>query len=384
MGPWIQTARSLLGQGISKAGRFAGHYGGIAGRTAIDKGAHALGHLPFSTPSLGGLSIARPSVGGFLGGAFGSVLKGGGWGRASLLKGGLIAGAKFGGAGLLEEMAETPWGQEQSGFSRLLMHTGALGLRVSGVRSLARGAVGSGLSAAGRVQGDAQKYFRDQTRFGVVGQRISRGGFDEGLMPKPVWGTRVTGPSLYDRAMKPLGSVFTEGSLYNRAARLGGKGALFVGRLPFQVALGSPYALGMGVRAGVSGTTFMAGAGLRMAGFKRAGRAMMNSMPSLASLATPTVGGPKWYQAGLRGAGLINQQYHAPVIAGAFGLGAVGMLASKAAIHDRNIRTRRGATTVPIQSRHFGKGMRRSVWGAQPNFGPGLTLALHNNHSRVM
>lgn len=387
----IKAGAELLGSILRTGVRGAA---GGAGRAWVNAG--------FETASLGS----------FAWGATKSAVAGGGWSKSSMLKSGLIGGAKWGAGDVLGDLADTPWGQEQSGVARLVMHLGAFGFKASAVRNFAQGAVGSGLSAAGRMQGDAGRYFRASTKAPITGGQL------RGILQHP-YGTAgyhsarqqaMTGTSLYDRVVKQkLGSVLQPGnytfgnkggdfmggtgSLYGMVARKGlgamvGAGKV-AGRLPAQVALGMPEAAVAGARMAGKGGRVAIGAGAHIFGKGAWGRGFMKGGSAFADMVTPQSmylgrSGNAAIGRGMQKIGMINREGHGMIMAGTLGLVGAGALGNAAHQFNKGIHGNAGMSPIPMKPRHFQGGSRANMRGPFKNYGPALTLALHNNHSRVM
>ncbi len=265
-----------------------------------------------------GRAAVHPTLWGTLAG------RGGAGARRGLLGGVAKAAIPFGlAAGMSKYSEDNP---NISGFGHLLLGAGSFGLRASGARMIARGAVGTGFTAAERFTG------KD---FG----------------------------GMYGKFDRKLAGAFSKGSISNWALKQAGSGVNFLAKAPFRMAAGLPYAAKstgqmLGRIAGVSGT------------------------PLSQSLH------PTWPGRGGFSKWLTNKNFDAPIGHGLFALGA-GAAVTSAALQFNHFQ-QNGQWTMPSERtggpmmQDYGLGIHAMKRKNYNNYGPSLTLQLHRNSTRVM
>lgn len=245
---------------------------------------------------------------------------------------------------------ETRAGEELSGAARLGIGAVGLGFKLNAYRHLARGATGSVLQAAGRTVGDPSKFI-NQYRW-VEGKLNAI----PGLLGKGIAKAAVGAVALPVRAV--LGAPYAAMSAARVAGTVGGS-ALF-GRWSMMGSIG--------------------GAAARKVGLGGVANKFFNFMESRSVSAAlhPTWGGP---------VGLGRTKYGmkaAPLLTGTVGISAAAAMASKMYSYKQQndpwVMNAQGGTNPS----NYGMGMSVMRRGPSRNYGPALTLMLHQNHSRVM
>lgn len=285
------------------------------------------------------------------------------------------------GSGIDYVLDETRAGEEMSGAQRFGMQALSLGFKLNAARHLVRGATGSALYGAGAVVGNPAKF---ASQYKWVEGKLAQGAA--------------------------------------AAVKLPFKAAGAAAKLPFKMALGMPYALASGVRAGgnlvgsaLFGRYGAVGAGLRgaafygpgklleKAGMKAAGRAwagvghsaadmsarFFESRPSIGHQLEPSLGGflrsrPfSWVPGASKLGGTSFMQRSAPTM---YGFAALGAGAAVAQSYSRYKNDSRGWVSGGISPnpQNYGGGISVLRRGPAANYGPALTLMLHQNHSRRM
>lgn len=232
-------------------------------------------------------------------------------------------------------------------------------------------AIGAGIYGAAK----GLDFIRSETRFSEDGSGIAKFGMGtlslgmklaaghqvlKGAMGSAAWyAGRIAG-----NTSKFKGAYNAGSKMLDRAGMMALKAPLkFAAGLPkfaFKTAVSIPYAAG-GMVAGTGGMV---------------AKAFGAKNISLGALTRPT------YGLGLVKGGIFSKE--APMYRGAFAVGAAMGMAGSAMQHKGRNQSWVPSATGGTNPANYGMGIQAMRRGPSKNYGPSLTLMLHQNHSRVM
>lgn len=273
-----------------------------------------------------------------------------------------LGGAVAVGSAIDFVLNETRMGEDMSGAGRMLGKTASFGLKMYGGVSMIKGATGSALYWAGAATGRASRFHGAYTGLGNIFKQGGRA-IGQGLgavattpvmgvvgLPYAAVAVARGGLSMIGRGL--LGSHTPFGDLAGLIS--GGRIPKFMDSLDVARAFSPSFGFGKKPISDYRGMKGKKGGGYGRTGF--------------AGVASPKT--PFGYR-------------EAPIMRGVFMLGAVGGAGYGMVKHDqekRNLLLSNGA----INPANYGMGINAMRRGPQRNYGPSLTLMLHQNHSRVM
>lgn len=285
------------------------------------------------------------------------------------------------GSGIDYVLDETRMGEEASPAARFGAQVLSFGFKANAVRHLARGAAGSALYGAGAAVGNPMKF---QGAYKWVEGKLDHLAAAAVKLPgKAAWGATK------GAAKMALGIPYAAVSAGRIGTNLIG-GALFgrYGGLS-AVARGVGFA-GPGALMGKMGMKSAGEAWSKTGARLHTGAArFFDSRPSMSSQLTPSIGGflrqrPFSWIPGAKTLGGSNfMQKSAPTMYGFATLGASASIAQSYARHKNENKSWVGGGMSPNPS-NFGAGISAMRRGPSANYGPALTLMLHQNHSRRM
>lgn len=285
------------------------------------------------------------------------------------------------GSGIDYVLDETRMGEEASPAARFGAQVLSFGFKANAVRHLARGATGTALYGAGAATGNPLRF---QGAYKWVEGKLDHLAAAAVKLPgKAAWGAAkgvakmaVGWPYAAVSAAR-VGTNFVGGALFGRYGALSAvaRGVGFTGPGALMGKMGMKSA---GEAWSRTGTRLHTGAAR-----------FFESRPAAAAQLTPSIGGflrqrPfSWIPGAKKLGGSNFMQRAAPTMYGFATLGAGAAVAQSYARHKNESKSWVGGGMSPNPS-NFGGGISAMRRGPASNYGPALTLMLHQNHSRRM
>jgi len=286
------------------------------------------------------------------------------------------------GAGIDYIANETNFGSEMSGAQRFGASVLSFGFKANAARHMIRGAAGSALYGAGAITGNPLRF---QGAYSWVEGKLNQVALGALKLPfKAAWGIAkapfkmAVGLPYAAVAGARVGMNLVGSSLFGRYGLAGavGRGLAFhgPGRLMEKIGLKSAGAAwrGVGSRVGEGMALFFEG------------------RPSIGSQLEPSLGGflrqrPfSWFPGAKALGGTRAMQHTAPTMYGFAALGAAASVMSSYQRYKSNSSGGMVSSSIAPNPGNFGGGISVMRRGPAANYGPALTLMLHQNHSRRM